>query len=93
MCLHETIQLSQDGERVILCGDCGRKFGLLASDERETFNAYIGSENPVVLLPGGEDSPMGMVVTVGAGGNFHMTPIYPCRECRWLGSCEEGCHT
>jgi hypothetical protein len=42
MCIHETIQLSQDGERTIVCGDCGREFGHIAQDEQETFVAYTG---------------------------------------------------
>jgi hypothetical protein len=44
VCIHETIQLSQDGERVIVCGDCGREFAKLAEDEDETLIVPVERE-------------------------------------------------
>jgi hypothetical protein len=43
MCIHETIQLSQDGERVIVCGDCGREFVKVAEDADESLIVPAGA--------------------------------------------------
>lgn len=96
MCIHETIQLSQDGERVIVCGDCGREFAKIAEDEAETLVVPVASGAEVVLLNG--DLTVGQgVATKNKDGWFLNKPVYACAKCGFSMSCEryedEPCHT
>lgn len=95
MCIHETIQLSQDGERVIVCADCGREFAKIAEDEAETL--VVPVETEVVLL-NGPDVGVGQGVAVkNKDGWFLNKPVYACARCGWSMSCPkyegEECHT
>lgn len=94
MCLHETIQLSQDGERIIVCGDCGREFAKIARDQSETFMPILAPNEAVIILPDA-GAEMGLVVNF-RDGSFDAMPTYPCRVCEWAMSCHlegEQCHT
>lgn len=102
MCIHETIQLSQDGERVIVCGDCGREFAKLAEDDNESLVVPVPPGRSVVLLNGElgveEMRRAGPAVAVtNRDGVFDSQPTYPCAECGWAASCAkyegEPCHT
>jgi hypothetical protein len=97
MCIHETIQLSQDGERVIVCGDCGREFAKIAEDDAETLVVPVEEGTEVVLLNGGLTTASEGVATKNKKGWFLTKPIYPCARCGFSMSCPkvegEECHT
>lgn len=107
MCQHETIQISQDGEKTILCGDCGREFGHLTQDD-DTLVAYATPEHNKVLVVGvkGDEArdetltAEGVGVTMTEGFTLSYQHVYPCRECGWDGKCNadwqdnpEPCHS
>lgn len=94
MCLHETIQISQDGERTIVCGDCGREFGHIARDEKETFVVYAPEDWPVVVVTG-SDGEAGLVVGT-RHSQLTRKMTFPCAKCGWAMRCHlDGgdCHT
>lgn len=96
MCTHETIQLSQDGERVIVCGTCGREFAKIQEDKNESLVVPVEEERSVVLLNG--DLGVGQAVAMtNRSGHFTTQPVYPCARCEWSASCPElygeDCHT
>lgn len=96
MCIHETIQLSHDGERVIVCGDCTREFAKVAEDDDETLVVPIGRGKAVVLIDG--DLSGGSAYAIqNMDGVLTTQPIYPCRKCGFSMSCpkveDESCHT
>lgn len=103
MCIHETIQLSQDGENVIVCGDCGREFAKIQEDEAETLVVPVEPGRSVVLLDGGLGTGQGAVAVTNRDGRsgtrpgFGTQPVYPCARCGWSASCPkvegESCHT
>lgn len=97
MCIHETIQLSQDGERVIVCGDCGREFAKIAEDEAESLVVPVPAEGHVVLLEDDLTTGHGAVAVKQVNGHFQMQPVYPCARCGFSASCPkvegEDCHT
>lgn len=93
MCIHETVQMT-DEHRTILCADCGREFGHIGRDAKETFFAYVTPDNPVVLLAD-EGAPVGIHVYF-ENDVLKTEIVYPCRECGWSASCDGedgGCHT
>lgn len=97
MCIHETLTLSQDGERAIFCPDCGREFGHLGRDKDETLVVAVTAEQPSVVVRT-DDGRIGRAFTrTGTGGMAGSpAPTYPCRVCGWAMSCgEEGedCHS
>lgn len=97
MCIHETIQLSQDGERVIVCGDCGREFAKIAEDEAESLVVPVPREGHVVLLDGDLGDGSGAMAMKNNLGHFYGQPVYPCARCGFSASCPkvegEDCHT
>lgn len=97
MCIHETIQLSQDGERVIVCGDCGREFAKIADDNEETLVVPMGEGDRVVLLHGSLEAAERASVMTYRSGVLTPQPIYPCARCGFSSSCPkvegESCHT
>lgn len=98
MCIHETIYLSQDGERVIICGDCGREFAKIAEDEAESLVVPVPSDGGlVVLLDGDLGTGSGAVGMTNRAGHFQAQPVYPCARCGFSSSClkveGEDCHT
>lgn len=97
MCIHETIQLSQDGERVIVCGDCGREFCKIAEDEHESLVVPLPHLHHVVLLDGDLGAGHGAVAMTNHDGHFRPQPVYPCARCGFSMSCPkvegEDCHT
>jgi hypothetical protein len=96
MCIHETVQLSQDGENVIVCGDCAREFVKVAQDNDETLVVPVARGKAVVLLDGDLTAERAYAVQ-NVDGVWHTQPIYPCRKCGWSMSCpkveDEPCHT
>lgn len=96
MCTHETIQLSQDGERVIVCGDCGREFAKIAEDDDETLVVPLQEGKYVVVLDGDLTVGRGAAIT-SRDGEFRSIPTYPCARCGFSMSCMkvegEPCHT
>lgn len=94
-CSHELIQLSGDGERFIVCGDCGREFGQIARDDGETLIAFASKEHAVIvaIVPADGKASRGMAVTTTGSGHYATTTVHPCAACGWLGSCEDGCHS
>lgn len=102
MCIHETIQLSQDGEDTIICGDCGREFGHIAKDERETFVAYVPHDGSLIVVgqDGGDSlDPEGLAIAFDRVGGERIrtaTEINRCAECGWQWRCHhdgEECHS
>jgi DNA-directed RNA polymerase subunit RPC12/RpoP len=97
MCIHETIQLSQDGERVIVCGDCGREFAKIQDDDAETLVVPVEPGRSAVLLNGDLGTGQGAVAVTNRDGHFQTQPVYPCARCGWSASCPkvegEECHT
>lgn len=95
-CPHETIQLSQDGERVIVCGDCGREFGQIAHDEAETLVVFAPDPTTVIVVDGAADAARGVALR-NAGGILRSEPTFPCARCGFTMTCPtvegEDCHT
>jgi hypothetical protein len=102
MCLHETIQLSQDGERIIVCGDCGREFAKIAEDDNETLVVPLARSEAsprnsyVVILDGDLTAERGVAIN-NHDGELQAVPTYPCARCGFSMSCPkvegEPCHT
>jgi hypothetical protein len=97
VCIHETIQLSQDGERVIVCGDCTREFAKIQEDENETLVVPVEPGRSVILLNGDLGTGQGAVAVTNREGFFITQPVYPCARCGFSASCPElhgeDCHT
>lgn len=94
MCLHESVGIS-DEARTLLCWDCGREFGHLARDEKETFVVYVTPDHPVLLVTD-EGAPVGIPVRQENGRVVRDPDVYPCAKCAWDASCDEedgGCHS
>lgn len=100
MCLHETVQLT-DEHRIIVCGDCGREFGMIARDEPETFIAFA-EPGKTILVAQGHEGDMALVVTFPEveGDSVELIrphAIQPCKVCGFDGSCPElegeDCHS
>lgn len=90
MCIHESLQLS-DEDREIYCPDCERVFGKLARDERETLVVVIRPDNPVVVVSPKEDHGFAFYQQKYS---MRLQEVYPCAECGFDFRCEEGeCHT
>jgi hypothetical protein len=88
---------SQDGERVIVCGDCGREFAKLAEDDAETLVVPVLRAASVILLDGDLRATQGVAVQNNDGW-ITPQPIYPCARCGWSASAArsvegEDCHT
>jgi hypothetical protein len=93
MCNHETINISQDGERVVLCSDCGREFGHIMRDESETFVAYAFS-SPVLVVDGTDAHEATKATSVDSEGIVER--VFPCAKCGFSGRCcqeDEECHS
>lgn len=98
-CTHETLQLSQDGEEIIICGDCGWEIGHIGRGG--TFHAYTEPGQPVIVVArdaDGETLKFGVAVTT-TGTGIGTTHVSPCGECEWAESCswssdgEDSCHS
>lgn len=93
-CAHESIGLSQDGSQDILCWGCGRVFGHLMRDPKETLVSHIRpDEHAAVKVVGSDEVAVGVGVV---GGRLQADYIYPCAICGWAGSCGErgeDCHS
>jgi hypothetical protein len=97
MCIHETIQLSQDGERIIVCGDCTREFAKIAEDEKETLVVPIARGATVIVVDGDLGAGRAIALRHNEDGSLRSEPTYPCARCGWSASCPElhgeDCHT
>lgn len=102
-CTHEVVQISQDGENVILCGDCGWEFGHIgrgnpAEDGFEMtsepiFHAYVEPGHPVVVVARKDEELTGFAVGVTTTGDGIATgSVQPCAACKWDQGCE-ACHS
>lgn len=98
-CTHETVQISQDGENIILCGDCDWEFGHIGRDG--TFHAYVDPGQSVIVVArdhAGEHTQRGVAVTT-TGEDISSQHVSPCGECGWAESCawasddEDKCHS
>lgn len=93
-CQHENVGISQDGSQELLCWDCGRSFGHLMRDPKETFVVHLDPDaNVAVVVNGAQNVGLGVGVHEA---RIQATYIYPCAVCGWAGSCgEEGedCHS
>lgn len=90
MCIHESLQLS-DEDRTIYCPDCGRDFGRLARDRAETLVVKVAPDNPVLVVAPKEDR--GFIFRQFAF-DMRMQVTYPCAKCGFDFTCEDGeCHS
>lgn len=92
MCLHENVDLTEE-HGILVCWDCSTEFGRVLPDD----TLMVPVDRQKVLLTFGEPDltkppEMALAVTVD-NGHVRLQPVYPCRECGFDRTCEEGCHS
>lgn len=92
-CIHEAVDISQDGERTIYCANCGWELGhIIDTTDGQGFLAHSTAEHPALVVAYDGEMPGEIGVTLRPRDEGVCT-VYPCATCAWRFDCEEGCHT
>lgn len=96
-CIHEAVDISQDGESTIYCANCGWEFGhIVNTTVGQSFVAHSTDEHRALVVPyvGEEPGDIGVTLVEAAGEDDGVRRVFPCGTCGWRFDCEDdGCHT